>query len=74
MSTEINTGSDVLEESEIELTQFWGGVCNGICVQVTQPMTSDGFRFIQLTPLQAREVAKALVAWADTKTAAAEMP
>lgn len=46
---------------DVSLTQFFGGDKIGLCVQISQ-----GHSFVQLTPIEARSVAKSLCDWADT--------
>jgi hypothetical protein len=67
MSQELGVGP-VLAEAGISLTQFWGGTDRGTCVQVTAP-SSLGVQthIIQLTAIEAQELAVCLQRWAETQ-------
>lgn len=68
MSQEIAV-NHVLQEAEITLTQFFGGVERGVCVQVTAPSSLQGepHQFVQLTATEARALSNALASWAASQ-------
>jgi|HubBroStandDraft_6_1064221.scaffolds.fasta_scaffold182922_2 hypothetical protein len=59
MSKEISTMTGA--RGDVLVSQFFGGDKVGLCVQISQ-----GHSFVQLTPIEARGLAKSLLGWADT--------
>lgn len=61
MATEMKSVADM--NGNVGVTQFYGGVKNGKCVQITPANTYHPY--VQLTRDQALALASALVAWAN---------